>query len=274
MVDPARLIASLALSILAGGLSYRRGMLSGSGWVAAIAAGTLTAGIGGWEWGLLLILFFVSSSALSRFGARRKQQIVAEQWEKGDRRDAGQVFANGGLFSLLALAWAIMPLDAVWAAAVGVLATATGDTWGTEIGVLSKRAPRLITTWRSVASGTSGGITLLGSLAALAGAASIGIGGLLLGRVFQHEARWWVVPAAVAGGAAGVAMDSLLGATVQAMYWCPRCGKETERRVHACGVRTTPLRGLPWLANDAVNGLASLAGGLIAAGIAAWLTRA
>jgi uncharacterized membrane protein len=57
------------------------------------------------------------------------------------------------------------------------------------------------------------------------------------------------------------------------MYWCPRCAKETERQEHGCGTRTTPLRGWRWLANDAVNALASLAGGVIAAVIALWITR-
>lgn len=269
MSPSSQFLVSLALSIVAGGLSYWRGLLSGSGWVAAVVAGTLTAGVGGWEWGILLILFFVSSSALSRFGARRKQQFAAEQWEKGDRRDWGQVFANGGLFSLLALVWAFTHSELVWVAALGALATATGDTWATEIGVLSRRAPRLITSGRQVAPGTSGGITLLGSMAALAGAAFIGSCGLLVGRLFQHEAFLWLLPVVIAGGAVGVAVDSLLGATVQAMYWCPRCGKETERRLHGCGTRTTPLRGWPWLANDAVNALASLAGGVIAVGVAA-----
>lgn len=266
----SQFLLGLALSTLAGGLSYWRGLLTASGWAAAIVTGTLTAGVGGWEWGILLILFFISSSALSRFGAQRKQQFVAEQWEKGDRRDWGQVFANGGLFALLALVWAITGQELVWVAALGILATATGDTWATELGVLSQRAPRLITSGEQVTPGASGGITLLGSLAALAGAALIGISGLLLGWLFGHALLWWTLPAAIVGGVVGVATDSLLGATVQAMYYCPDCDKETERQVHACGAPTMPLRGRSWLTNDAVNTLSSLAGGLIAVGIAVW----
>lgn len=272
MQQPNQFLLALALSTLAGGLSYWRGLLTRSGWAAAIVTGTLTAGVGGWEWGILLILFFASSSALSRVGARRKQQFVAEQWEKGDRRDWGQVFANGGLFTLMALIWALTQQELVWAVALGTLATATGDTWATELGVLSRRAPRLITNGRQVRPGTSGGVTLLGSLAALAGAACIGISGLLLGWLFGHTLSWWTLPAAIIGGAAGVATDSLLGATVQAMYRCPHCDKETERQVHSCGTPTLSLRGWPWLANDAVNTVASLTGGVIAAGIAVWGT--
>jgi uncharacterized protein (TIGR00297 family) len=273
MIDLLRLLLSLGLSILAAGLSYRRGLLSESGSAAAVVVGTLTAGVGGWDWGLLLILFFISSSLLSRYGAKRKARFVSEQWEKGDRRDWGQVFANGGSFALLAVVWAVWPAELVWAAAAGALATATGDTWATELGVLSRRAPRLITTGLPVEPGTSGGVTMLGSAAALAGAGLIGVGALLLAWGIRHTWGIGVLPSALIGGAAGVAADSLLGATVQAMRWCPRCGKATERGIHGCGMPTHPLRGWSWLTNDAVNALASLIGGVVAGGLAAWISR-
>jgi uncharacterized membrane protein len=52
----------------------------------------------------------------------------------------------------------------------------------------------------------------------------------------------------------GALFDSLLGATVQAIYFCPACQKETERNpTHGCGTRTTQIRGWTWLDNDWVN---------------------
>ena len=263
-MNTSHVILSLGLSVLAGGLSYWRGSLDRGGWAGAVVVGTLTAGFGGWDWGILVIVFFVSSSMLSRLGAHRKARFVVGQWEKSDRRDAGQVLANGGLVSVLALLWWLWPAQSLWAAAIGVLATVTGDTWATEVGVLSRHAPRLITTGRPVAPGASGGVTLLGSTAALGGAACIAASALLLGLLLQQEFRPWVLPAGLFGGVVGVACDSLLGATVQAMRWCPRCQRETERRRHTCGSATVPLRGRPWLTNDAVNALASLAGGVTA----------
>jgi uncharacterized membrane protein len=73
--------------------------------------------------------------------------------------------------------------------------------------------------------------------------------------------------AATAGGLAGSLFDSLLGATLQAIYWCDACQKETEREVHRCGTDTRLLRGWSWLGNDLVNFLASIMGALVAAGI-------
>lgn len=263
LLETNRLLLSLGLSFLAGGFAYWQGSLMASGWAGAVLVGTLTAGLGGWDWGVLMIVFFVSSSALSRLGARYKAGYVAAQWEKGARRDLGQVLANGGVVAALAVVFAIWPSRPVWAAALGILATVTGDTWATEIGVLSRRQPRLITTGRRVPAGTSGGVTILGSLAALLGATVIGLAALALG-LLQHERRLWVVPTALLGGAIGVAADSLLGATVQAIAWCPICRSETERRIHSCGSPTVPLRGWPWLSNDLVNALSSAAGGLAA----------
>jgi hypothetical protein len=59
-------------------------------------------------------------------------------------------------------------------------------------------------------------------------------------------------------------LDSLLGATVQAIYTCPTCNKETERHpTHTCGTQTVLKRGWPWLNNDWVNTACAFAGGLL-----------
>ncbi|MNC54087.1 hypothetical protein D3C75_1035500 [compost metagenome] len=55
-------------------------------------------------------------------------------------------------------------------------------------------------------------------------------------------------------------VDSLLGASVQALYRCPECGLEVEGD-HHCSGRTTLIRGWGWMNNDAVNLISSAAGG-------------
>jgi uncharacterized membrane protein len=63
-------------------------------------------------------------------------------------------------------------------------------------------------------------------------------------------------------------VDSLLGATLQGVFECPVCGKETERYpVHTCGTPTRPIRGWRWMRNDAVNLGAALAGALVSVGV-------
>ena len=264
-----QLLLGLALAVLVGFLGHRRGALTVGGALGAVLVGTATFGLGGWAWGALVVLFFVSSSALSRYHEGQKQQF-AEKFSKGAQRDLAQALANGGAAALLAAANALWPHPAWWLAFGGALAAVNADTWATELGVLSRAQPRLITTGRTVEAGTSGGITWLGTGAALAGAALIGAGGGLFGLATADSlaGATALFVAVTLGGLLGSLFDSLLGATVQAIYYCPRCGKETERHpLHTCGEATTRLRGWAWLDNDWVNFLSSTIGALVAAGV-------
>jgi uncharacterized protein (TIGR00297 family) len=278
----SRLIVGFALSLAIGGLAYWRRSLSASGVLGAVLIGTAIFGFGGWVRGLLLIAFFISSSLLSHYHDRRKTAL-AEKFAKGNRRDLGQTLANGGMAALLALAIGLTGVSSGFyvvlaMAFYGALATVNADTWATELGVLARRQPRLLTTGHPVPVGTSGGVTVAGFAAALAGAAFIGTVGFVL---IQAAARvttgawllsdWVVIPVAAVSGFLGSAFDSLLGATVQAIYICDQCGVETERTVHRCGQPTRLMRGWRWLNNDWVNFLASAAGALLAGALGAVL---
>ena len=227
----------LALSAGIGGLAYRAGALSASGVLGAILLGTVILGFAGWPWAILLVAFFVSSTLLSRYGRRRKAGVLGEV-VKGHRRDLTQTLANAGIAGLLAL-WAGLvrsanPVYTTLALAfVGALATANADTWATELGVLAAQPPRLITTGRRVAAGTSGGVTPIGTLAALAGACFLGAVAALLGLgqlaslpawliwpppLQEIPVGTWIGVAAIAG-LSGALFDSVLGATVQATYF-------------------------------------------------------
>jgi uncharacterized protein (TIGR00297 family) len=260
----------LLLSLLIGAAGYWRGALSRSGMAGAVVVGTLIFGLGGWAWGALLVVFFVTSSALSHFKAGRKAAL-GEKFSKGSQRDLAQALANGGAGALIALLNALWPHSLWWVASAGAMAAVNADTWATELGVLSRARPRLVTTGRAVEPGTSGAITLAGTLAALAGAALIGLVGAgfdLAGGAAVRAAAGLALSAAL-GGLLGSLFDSLLGATVQAIYMCDRCGKETERHPdHTCGAPTRPLRGWPWLDNDWVNFACSVVGA--AAGVVVW----
>jgi uncharacterized protein (TIGR00297 family) len=219
-----------------------RAWLSPAGTLSAAAIGAAVWLGAGWRGVALLIAFFVTSSWLT---------------PGGGRRGAAQVFANGGVAAGCALLaqWHV----AFGAAFAGALAAAAADTWSTEIGARSRRAPRLITTWQTVAPGVSGGITPLGSAGALAGAGAIAAAALALHLVATRE-FWWVA----AGGILGSLADSLLGASVQGRWRCDRCGALIETRRHDCGGSGIAERGVAWLNNDAVNLAATLVGAAVA----------
>jgi uncharacterized protein (TIGR00297 family) len=254
-------ILGLALGIVAAGLGYLIGGLTPSGAVAAALVGTLTMGGGGIGPAILLLIFFFSSSALSRIGGERK--LAAQSFfSKKPRRDPGQVLANGTVAAALSVVFGLGGSEAWFAGLSGALAAVTADTWATELGVLARRRPWLITTGEPVEAGTSGGVSVLGMAATVAGAVLIALAGGVVGR------SWRVFPASLIGGVAGALVDSILGATVQAGYTCPECKKPTERHpFHTCGTETVHTRGWKWLGNDAVNFIASVAGAVIAMGV-------
>jgi len=271
-------LVGFVLSAAIAFVAYRRRSLSKSGVLGAMMVGTAIFGFGGWVWGLLLIAFFVLSSLLSHYKQREKERVAADKFDKGGTRDIGQALANGGAGALIAAAYALTGSDALlFAAFLGAMASVNADTWATELGVLSHTPPRLITTLKPVEPGTSGGVSLLGMLATAGGALTIalcalafmaldglfggpglGVTGPAGGRLLQ------VVGIAVLSGLAGSLFDSLLGATVQAIYRCPTCRKDTEKRLHTCGTPTRQVRGWAWLTNDLVNFVSSLVGAGIA----------
>ena len=270
-----RLVVGLALSALIGLVAYRKQALSGSGVIGAIVTGSCIFGFGGWVWGLTLVAFFVYGTLLSRFKERQKAKVAAEKFEKGSRRDLGQALANGGVGAVLAVLFFLSPdSDWLFAGFVGAMATVNADTWATEIGVLSRAAPRLITTGRKVPPGTSGGVTALGTLATLLGGFAIGltVWALLFGKSWLQPATdwagfWWALPVGAIAGLAGSLADSLLGATVQAMYTQAHTGQATEKKFDHQDRPNPFRRGWPFMNNDAVNFSSSVIGAAAASAL-------
>ena len=256
-----------------GAVARRTRALTVGGAAAATAVGTVVFARGGLPAAAALVAFFVTSSAFSRFRQREKAQRRVLAQAKGAERDAWQVAANGGV---AAPCLGILGHRGV-GGFLGALAAAAADTWATELGLLATRPPRLLTTLRPVPPGTSGGVTPEGTLAAIAGAATVGasweaIRWLQACRLRERRSRpgrrCGAVLVAGAAGSLGALADSLLGAAVQAEYWCPRCAEPTEARLHPrCGRATVLVRGRPWIDNDVVNALATATGALVGAAI-------
>ena len=191
---------------------------------------------------------------------------------RADDADAGQVAGNGAPAAFCVLLHVLLP-QAVWPwiAFNAALAAATADTWATELGALASARPRLITLpTREVEAGDSGGITVVGTVAAAAGSAGIA----LLATVLQPQIGASTITAIAAGGMLGALLDSFLGAAVQAMYFCPTDSRVTEQHpLHSCGTRTVRVRGWAWLNNDGVNfccgAFGAIAACLIASGLRA-----
>lgn len=272
-----RFAIGLGLAALVAAGAWTSRALSTGGAVGAVVVGTLAFGGGGPAWAALLILFFATSSAASRWRTDRKAAPAA-RFAKGSRRDLGQVLANGAVPAALAVLALRFPEAGLFAAFAGALAAATADTWATEIGLLSEQPPALITTGQPVPRGTSGGVTVVGTLAAVAGSALIAaVAAALLGArdllevgVLDTRLIDWgalrLLPIVAASGLASAVLDSYLGATVQATYRTvgDRNGAPTERSRAADGRPHARVRGWRWMTNDAVNLVATAAGAALA----------
>lgn len=266
-MDILQIVLGGLLAALVAYAAYRVHALNRSGAMAAFVLGAIVFGLGGLAWAVVLLTFFITSSGLSRFFKRRKEK-VEDSFAKGGQRDAWQVAANGGVAGLAVLLHLFYPQSVMpWVMFASAFAAANADTWATELGVLNKTWPRRLTTWKTVPPGTSGGVSLAGTLAAAAGSLLIALAAVLLwpdaGTGTGDSLIFGVV--ILVAGLGGSLVDSLLGATIQAIYWCSNCGKETEKfPTHSCGDQTKMIRGWGWMNNDWVNLACTLSAALLA----------
>ncbi|KAL4458697.1 hypothetical protein ABPG75_013562 [Micractinium tetrahymenae] len=260
---------SLAASgVLAAGLAVRglqKGSLSPSGAAAAALVGFLHMAAS-FECGTTLIIFYLTSSKLTKWRSDLKARLEAGHAE-GGRRGAGQVLANSAIGAALAaasawlraggsttlLGWPVS-LPALAYGFVGFYACCCADTWSSEVGIAARAPPRLVTSWRRVPPGTNGGVSALGTAAAAAGGALVGCVFLVAARLprllglgidgldggsagsaaeacwHQASTDWQLLPLALVSGLAGSLLDSLLGATLQLSLYDERSRKAVSAR--------------------------------------------
>jgi len=274
-------LLSLIIVLILAIMTFKFRLLTETGTIAAIVVGVClfvlpTDPYAGWIWFALLSVFFLSSSAVTKFRKALKEE-VNQDFAKGGVRDLAQVIANGAVAVFLAALYRVYPDPMVFVSFVAVVAVSNADTFATELGVLSKSKPFLITSFKKVENGVSGAVSILGTAASVAGAAVVAVAAVLLISLPELYASKMVFTApgglplffavVVAAGVLGSLADSLFGATVQVMYWCKRDKKETERKIHKCGEKTLYYRGIKWIDNDVVNLLSTIVGGAIAAGL-------
>jgi len=151
-----------------------------------------------------LIVLFVLTFAATRYGRQKKESRGLAEARSGRR--ASQVVANLGVAAVFAaLGW--------YGACLAALAEATADTVSSEVGQAIGGPTWLITKFRRVPAGRDGGVSVAGTLAGLVGAGLVVLVGLP-GLVSWRDGVVLFVCAC-----AGLAFDSVLGATVEERGW-------------------------------------------------------
>lgn len=298
--DVVRTTIGIVLARRISNSGLRKRSLSNSGALSAFIVASLSLSTS-WRNGITLLAFYWTSSKLTRLGSKIKSKFE-EGVTEGGERGAGQVLAcslvgvicactrrlvvgrDGPLLADSAVLSPSLALlgDQLTLAYVAFFACCAGDTWASELGILSKSPPRLITKpWQIVKPGRNGGVSLVGLVASAAG-------GILMG--FLHgifvpggiASLFPFVPTSITdslplsqlkrevavltfvgflGGFGGSLLDSLLGATIQATYYDESAKKIVKRP----GPTVRNMGGWGFLSNEMVNVVSTTLSALVVA---------
>ncbi|SDN41845.1 DUF92 domain-containing protein [Alkalicoccus daliensis] len=238
--------------------AWKANSLTSSGAGAALIVGTLSAAAFHWTGLLVLGAFFIPAVLLEKF-----LKVNDKVEEKGSKRDALQVLANGGPSGLAAMLFLLYPHPAFLGGFITGFAAAAADTWASTIGKRSKKQPKRIFTSQSAAKGISGGVTTAGHAAAFAGS-----GITVLAAYITHDTglSLWLLTTFVVVGFSGQIGDAWMGDRWQSLYQCNVCCAVTEKTQH-CGEKPVLIKGKTFISNDIVNlvtvFLAAVLGGII-----------
>jgi len=219
-------------------IAFRLKTLSIDGFLGAFLMGVIIILIGSQYFFMLLAIFFILSSVLSKILKRASFYRT-----KGSQRDIIQVYANGGIAFLLSVVY-FLNNDPVYIYLFSsCVAAAMSDTWGTEFGKLSRHKPISITSFKSIDHGISGGITRIGTLGSLLGSSIIGFSTWMMIPVPTH-----IIYGIILSGFLSSLFDSILGDILQGKY------KNQNGEIIEVKERDSVLiKGYPWMNNDLVN---------------------
>lgn len=237
-------------------ISFKLKLLTKSGAIAALILGATIFTFGQLKWSLPLISFFVSSNIISKIGNKNKTKFLSV-FEKKSQRDYGQVIANGAIGAVLVIVNLFSENEVLFFAYLGSLAAVCADTWATEIGTMKETLTYNILNFKKAEQGFSGGVSLNGTIGALAGTIIISCSAVF----WIHLNLIYYFCLIIFAGLLGSFIDSILGATLQSQNKCGVCGKIIESKYH-CGIQSSHYRGIKWMNNDTVNFFAGLTGSL------------
>ncbi|KAJ3701308.1 hypothetical protein LUZ61_005013 [Rhynchospora tenuis] len=262
-----RFLVSLVISVLLAIRSVKRKSVDFSAAFVGIPV-FIAHMIAGYRFAILVLVFFFSSSKVTRVGEDKKRSIDVE-FKEGGQRNWKQVLANSGIATVLAIIIAFITggedrcldtsnsklITGLIGGIVGHYACANGDTWSSELGIISNSQPRLITTFKKVKKGTNGGVTISGLVAAGAAGCAIGVAFVSVGFVTTNcdahvvQKQMLMIPLATLSGLLGSLIDSVLGATLQYSGYC----NLRKKVVGKAGPTVVKISGREILDNNGVN---------------------
>ena len=269
---PLPLVVVVSTMVVFALIALKKRSLDPSGAIAAATMGVVVLWTTQVEGLLLLLLFFIGANVVGKVSKRIQAKAFGEASigiieKKGSRRDLMQVLANGLMAMVAGLMWYVcgsFPALVMFGASIS---EAAADTFAGEIGRLSKNPPVSIRTFTPVPKGLSGGVTLLGTVAAFVSSIIIGLCWFVL---FGVKEGFVAASVICLTGFVGSVVDSYLGACVQARYRDPDTGMLTEQDSKD-GRPFELVQGVRWVDNDMVNLLSNVFSSVFAFGMASIL---
>ncbi len=247
--DVVDVVVTLVVSGGLGGAAYWRGILDYRGTTVGSVIGVIIGLAAGWEYVLLLLLYLITSFAVTRTGYAAKAAAGVAEGRRGER-GWRSVLSNGIVPTIIAVVAMLEP-PGVHPGVMGLLfvtaiAAAAADTAASELGVMS-RDPVLITRPSlRVEPGTNGGISGRGQLFAfLASGYTVVLGAILFAASAAlvgggDDIQWWAehgwaIPLPIAMGFISCQVDSILGATLE------NAGYMTKNTVNFASITLTTM---------------------------------
>lgn len=164
----------------------------------SIAMGLITIYFGGGQYLVLFFVFLALSVLATRYGEQTKKEMGIYEYE----RSWENVLSNGLVPTICAaLSPWVGPLPFITS-----VAAITSDKFGSELGVLGKDKPRYLLTMQEVKPGTSGSMSMFGTVMTIAGSAAIAFAAVTLFGIRPSIALMVTL-----GGFGGNIVDSLAG---------------------------------------------------------------
>ena len=203
---PGVWLTGVAITVPIAGVAYLARAVDRSGAVAGALLATVLYVYAAWPGLVMLGGLMVVGTGVTRLGYARKEALgVAEG--RGGRRGIGSVVANAGAGVAFAFLAVVTPYSGAFTIAlVAAFATALFDTTATEFGQAFGRRHVLVTTWRAVPEGTTGGVSVVGTMAGFLGATVLAGVGWAMGLVPGSA-----VLAIIFGAFCGSTLESLVG---------------------------------------------------------------
>lgn len=233
-------------------ISVRFKLLNIEGGLATFLLALFIFGLGEWKWTIPILVFFVFSSLLSKVSEKSEKFPQKRKRAKGNVRDMSQVFANGGIALCTIILNFIFPSEIWYLVYLVSLSVSMTDTWSTEIGTWLGKKTYLITTFRQIEKGESGGVSFAGTIGGVIGSIVVISSG-----VFFVNLQVSMLILLIVFGTVGSLIDSLMGATIQAKYFCSGCQSTVEIETH-CNTAANLTSGISIINNDAVNFVSAL----------------